>query len=52
MRDPYLAAIIETVESGGDPVATSFPCIPAVVSGFVRRSHFFASVTKNEVRRP
>ena len=52
MRDPYLAAIIDSVERGGDPVAISVALHSgAVVSGYVRRSHFFASVTKNEVRR-
>ena len=52
MRDPYLAAIIESVESGGDPVAITVALhFGAVVSGFVRRSNIFASVTKNEVGR-
>jgi hypothetical protein len=52
MRDPYLAAIIDSVEKGGDPVAISVALHSgAVVSGYVRRSQFFASVTKDEVRR-
>jgi hypothetical protein len=52
MRDPYLAAIIESVEKGGEPVAISAALHSgAVVSGYVRRSNFFASVTKDEVRR-
>ena len=52
MRDPYLAAIIESVQSGGDPVEISVALHSgAVVSGLVRRSHVFASATRNEVRR-
>ena len=52
MRGPYLAAIIESIESGGDPVAISVALHSgAVVNGYVRRAQFFASVTKDEVRR-
>lgn len=46
-----LAASIESVERG-DPVSISVALHSgAVVSGYVRRSEFFASVTKDEVRR-
>ena len=52
MRDPCLAAIIESVEGGGDPVSISVALHSVgVVSGHVRRSQVFASVTKDEVRR-
>ena len=52
MRDPYLAAIIESVERGGDPVSISVALHSgAVVSGYVRRAQLFANVTKDEVRR-
>lgn len=47
-----LAPIIESVERGGDPVSISVAVHSgAVVSGYVRRSEFFASVTKDGVRR-
>lgn len=46
-----LAASIESVERG-DPVSISVALHSgAVVSGYVRRSEFFASVTKDGVRR-
>ena len=52
MHDPYLASIIGSVETSGDPVTISVALHSgAVVSGYVRRSHFFASLTKDEVRR-
>ena len=39
LRDPSLVAIIESVESGGDPVAISVALYSgAVVSGYARRS--------------
>ena len=48
MPDPYLTAIVESVEEGGDPVRISAALHSgAVVSGFVRRSQFFVSITKD-----
>ena len=48
MPDPYLTARVESVEEGGDPVRISAALHSgAVVSGFVRRSQFFVSITKD-----
>jgi len=52
MTDPYLAEVLEGVERTGDPVEISVALHSgAVITGFVRRSKFFLSVTRDETAR-
>jgi hypothetical protein len=52
VSDPYIAAIIDSVESGGDPVLISVALKSgAVITGYVRAAQFFADATRNETRR-
>jgi hypothetical protein len=52
VSDPYLAAIIESVENGGEPVAISVALNSgAIITGYVRAAGFFTKATRNETRR-
>jgi hypothetical protein len=51
MDDPYLAAVIGSVESGGEPVAVSLELSSgSVVTGFVCPADVFARVTVGQAR--
>jgi hypothetical protein len=50
MGDPYLSAIIDRVESQGDPVSIALALKSgAVLSGYVRQSQFFVNITRREL---
>jgi hypothetical protein len=52
MNDPYLAALVNSVEKGGDPVLITLTLTSgAVVSGVLRHSRYFVDVTHNEFSR-
>lgn len=49
MRDPYLTAIIESVERGGDPVMISVALNSgAIATGFVRQSRHFVKLARRD----
>ena len=49
MEDAYLASVVRHVEEGGEPVKVPMALTSGVVvTGFVRRAAFFASVSERQ----
>jgi hypothetical protein len=49
VRDPYLTAIIEEVERNGEALHVSLVLHSgAVITGYLRQSHFFFALTRKE----